>query len=168
MADLAEILTLEHLAIRHIRKESAHWGAFDQMYEFHRFLKECHIEVEEKIFFPVLKESSWKDSKEFFSQIDMIIADHKLINTLFQNLAKWNNDGNRQLYAERLPLYFKILEEHNDKEENLIFPRWAQVPPDAIRNTVKEALNVEESFGIDRYLSTVGMTKSGFSYTFRT
>lgn len=168
MADLAEILSFEHLAIRHIRKESVLWQEHTPLSEFHRYLRECHIEIEERIFFPVLKESTWDDSKEFLPRIEKIIADHKLINTLFENLEKWYNKGNLSLYRERFALYFRLLQEHNDREEALLFSRWQSLPENTLKDTVKEAKNVIESFGIQRYVELLGFTPSGFTYVFRT
>ncbi len=166
MADLAEILTLEHLAIRHIRKASTNWKGEVQLSEFHGYLKNCHIEIEEKIFFPVLKGHSGEDSKGFIRLVDQIIADHRLIDTLFLNLVKWSETGETKLYGERLPLYFRLLEEHNDKEEDLVFPRWRTVPSEDIKDTLKEAVNVIESYGLPRYMKTIGITKSGYRYAF--
>lgn len=167
MADLAELLSVEHIAIRHIRRSLENGDSVETFGEFHRYLKECHVEIEEKILFPILKAYVWTDSQEFVSKADRILADHKLIDTLHANLIKWYTSGDLETYHERLPLYFKLLLEHNEREEEIVFPRWDRLPADEIIGTVREAENIIESFGMKKYMEMVGLREPGYRYLFR-
>lgn len=167
MADLAEILLVEHLAIRHISKTFTNPKDLEPFVEFHTYLKECHIEIEEKLLFPLLEAHYWDDSGEFNAKANRILADHRLIDTLSRNIINWHSSGDLELVTDRYPLYFKLLHDHNKREEESVFPRWSDLPQDEIKDTVKEAKSIIESFGTGKYLEMTGLTEHGFYYLFR-
>ena len=167
MADLAEILMLEHFAIK-----DARWlvgGPFDsqRFSRFRSYLKNCHIEVEEKICFPILEGFTFTDSAVFNDRVERIKADHKLIDTLAQNLLKWSESGNSDLLKERTPLFYRLLTDHNATEETDLFPRWADIDKKTLKDTTKDALSVIESFGRGEYMESLGLNYSTFRYFFR-
>lgn|GEM_PF-1165915 len=167
MADLAEILILEHLAIK-----NANW-IVDKPYNpeaftrFRIYLKACHIEVEEKICFPILESYSFPDAKQFRERAERIKADHKLIDTLALNIIRWGESENAPLISERMPLFFRLLVEHNTSEETDLFPRWDSIDSLEMKSSVRDAMSIIESFGVKEYTTAVGINESAFSYIFR-
>lgn len=167
MADLAEVLQTEHLAIRHIKKAFEREVAIAEFQDFDRYLKDCHIEIEEKLLFPILKASDWEDSGEFNATADRIVKDHRLIGTLSDNLMRWYNEGDLHLFSERFQLYFRLLLDHNNSEEELIFPRWAFLPEESLEEAMIEARNIIESYGKTSYLELTGLSSKAYEYIFR-
>lgn len=167
MTDLAEILIMEHLAIRNSR-----W-VVDKPYDseaftrFHSYVRTCHIEVEEKICFPILESYSFPDAKQFRERAERIKADHKLIDTLALNIIRWGESGNVHLISERIPLFFRLLVDHNASEETDLFPRWNSIDSLEMKSSVGDARSIIESFGVKEYMTAVGINESAFSYLFR-
>lgn len=168
MADLAEILMVEHLAIKESKWLIDRPYSNDAFTNFHSYVKECHIEVEEKICFPILESYSFPDAKQFRERVERIKADHKLIDTLAVNIMKWHDSGNEKLVGERMPLFYKLLVEHNASEEIDLFPRWNKMDNREIGSSVRDALSIIESFGIKRYIDATCLDESVFRYFFRT
>ena len=164
MADIVEILMIEHLAIRHISR--CRKPGDTDFYEFNAYLKNCHIEIEEKIVFPLILSYARDNSGASFPKIEQIRADHKLIETLAVNLAKWKESGNTDLYEERLPLYFRLLVEHNRSEDEAVFPFWPEANNRDAKISASEALGIIETFGKDRYLGITGLSGKAIDYLF--
>ena len=99
--------------------------------------------------------------------MERIKADHKLIDTLAQNLLKWSESGNIDLLKERTPLFYRLLTDHNATEETDLFPRWADIDKKTLKDTTKDALSVIESFGRGEYMESLGLNYSTFRYFFR-
>lgn len=167
MAELSEILMIEHLAIRHISTGMSVENGEQKFSGFHHYLLECHIPIEEKILFPMLEAQPWEDSKSFNANARRIMADHKLIDTLSGNIVKWYDEGNFETLGSRFPMYFRLLLEHNGKEEETVFPRWGNLPREELESARKEAENIVLSFGKKAYLGVTGMTEHSFNYFFR-
>ena len=166
MADLAEVLMIEHLAIKQSKWLLEKQYDSDAFINFHSYVKECHIELEEKICFPVLESYPFADSKQFRERTERIKADHKLIDTLAVNIMKWHDSGNHDLVLERKPLFYKLLVDHNASEEVDIFPRWNQMDANELKSSMKDALSTIESFGIGKYIDATGINPSAFRYFF--
>lgn len=166
-ADAVELLIVEHLQCKAFRKLQDVSPDFERFREFHEFLLNVHIEVEEKIVFPALYEPLWDDSKEYRATINLVSADHKLLDKLAQNLVKWKEGGKEELYSERMPLYSRLLIEHNEKEESDIFSRWKKLDSSIYKSASKEINNVISSFGIENYRKAMDLTASAFNYLFR-
>ncbi len=164
MTDLAGILMLEHVAIRNISICTK--SGEPDFAEFHSYLRNCHIEIEEKLVFPLVLASASKGEKELVSRIEHIRADHKLIETLAGNLGKWKETGNKQLYGDRLPLYYRLLVDHNRNEDETVFPIWKEVDGNEARKAAKEALSIIESYGTGRYLEVIGIPRKAMDYLF--
>ncbi len=166
MSDLAEILMVEHVAIRHIRKAMENKPDCQFLESFHDYLKMCHIEVEEKIVFPLILNSPSQSDADFRDTANRIMADHKLIQTLFENLTKWEQSQDSVHFNSRYPLYFRLLQEHNDKEDAIVFPHWSSLDTGEIIRAKKEAASIIDTFGKKQYIEITGLTESSFTYLF--
>lgn len=166
MADLAEILQIEHLVIRHLRRTFEQEFDIEDFQNFTFYLRDCHIEIEERLLFPLLQAYDWEDSIEFNSISDRILKDHKLIGKLSDNLLKWHNNGDTVHFKEKMPLYFRLLLEHNNKEEEIIFPRWLVLPKEELERAKIEAKSTIESFGKLQYFKITGLTERSYEHFF--
>ena len=166
MTDLAEILIIDHLTIKHsgeIFKPDSEIGDF---VNFHSYLKECHMQMEEKILFPALKRGTWGDERWFFLKIEQLVEDHKLLDAMIQNIVKWHRTGELDLVKEHIQLYFKILVDHNNSEESYIFSRWKMMPEEEHSAAMMAAREVVRNFGFKRYLGVTGLSEGAFHYMF--
>ncbi len=167
MADLAEIMILEHLAVKRTGEMRTITSDFQLFLEFHRYLTECHVEIEEKILFPDVIEPQWEDSESFRKLVERTVSDHRLIEKLGSNLEKWHSSGNTELYETRMKSYFQVIEEHNGREEDGIFPRWSSLDSRITAGARRDAMDLIESFGRREYLLITGINENSFSYLFR-
>jgi hemerythrin superfamily protein len=62
LADLAEILMIEHLAIKKSKWIEEKTYENEAFVNFRSYVKECHIEVEEKVCFPIMEAYAFPDS----------------------------------------------------------------------------------------------------------
>lgn len=162
--DAVELLMIEHLQCKSVAELQMTHSDFEKFRNFHSFLKNVHIEVEEKVVFPDLVAPLWDDSKIFSENVRKIAADHKLLDTLARNMIKWNEDGKQELYLERLPLYFKLLVDHNGREESDLFIRWKDVDKGVYRDASKEIYNIIDNFGLEKYRVAMNLTESALTY----
>jgi Uncharacterized conserved protein len=162
--DAVELLMIEHMQCKSVRETQLDHPDFEKFQKFHTFLKNVHIEVEEKVVFPDLVEPLWDDSKSFSETVRRTASDHKLLDTLAKNMIKWNESEQQERYLERLPLYYKLLVEHNEKEESDLFVRWKNVDKRVYTEASREILNIIEDFGIEKYRMTMNLTESAFAY----
>ena len=168
MADLVEILMIEHLAMKRMKEKQVTGISNEEFSSFHGFLMNVHVEVEEKIVFPELIEPQWEDHKQYAEKIEKIKADHKLINTLATNLKKWYDGEDIKTYNDRIPLYFRLLVDHNTLEEREVFPRWKDLNNfDENGKLAKECMNIIETYGEDDYLKRIDLSEAAFRYLFR-
>jgi hemerythrin superfamily protein len=165
MASLVEILTVEHMSIRTMEVIRGSFD-YDSFVAFRSYLKECHIEIEEKICFPILETFQFPDAKAFSSKVERIKADHKLIDTLAVNIIRWTEDGKTEMLETRLPLFYKLLTEHNTKEENDLFPRWDLMDSEMLKSSSSDAMSIIDSFGRKEYMKIIGFNESSLSYFF--
>ena len=168
MADIVEILMIEHLAMKRMKEKQVTGISNEEFSSFHGFLMNVHVEVEEKIVFPELIEPQWEDHKQYAEKIEKIKADHKLINTLATNLKKWYDGEDIKTYNDRIPLYFRLLVDHNTLEEREVFPRWKDLNNfDENGKLAKECMNIIETYGEDDYLKKMDLSEGAFRYLFR-
>ncbi|MEM0155650.1 MAG: hemerythrin domain-containing protein [Thermoplasmataceae archaeon] len=158
---------IEHTAIR-----KAKWmleSPYDQekFSNFLDYLERCHIEIEEKVCFPVLETFPFADSADFSGRVRRIKADHKLLATLGNNITKWANSGNIELAEMRLPLFYRTLVDHNLSEDNELFPRWIDIGKEDLNSTMREALSIISTFSTEEYLKVTGLNEEMFRYIFR-
>lgn len=166
MTDLVEVLIIDHLTIKHTGELFNPDSELGDFINFHSYLKQCHMEIEEKILFPALKKGVWGDERWFFLKIEQLIKDHKLLDDLVQNIIEWHRTGQLDLVREHIPLYFKILVDHNNSEESYIFGRWKQMPEEERYTALREAREVVRNFGLKRYLGVTELSEGAFHYMF--
>lgn len=164
MVDLAELLMVEHTSIRLISKYSHEMRSLDNFIIFNDYLVNDHVEVEEKILFPLVVDYDWADRKEFESTVNRIKSDHRLIETLAGNLIKWKETGRDDLVVLRLPLFFKTLADHNASEDAQVFPRWASLDSEDKMSALKEALDIIESNSEALYSKVTGISNDMLNY----
>ncbi len=163
MSDLVELLMIEHSAIRHI----SNYFDFSNQYDlegFHEYLKNVHIEIEEKIVFPLLISTGNIDEKGFSATIDQFKVDHRSIEDLAESiLALWSK-GDNEKALEKSKLYFRLLKDHNNSEDSSIFQNWKYVDMKEMRAAMKEAGNLIDSFGRGLYIDLMALSPDSYSY----
>ncbi|MGC8661311.1 MAG: hemerythrin domain-containing protein [Nitrososphaeria archaeon] len=147
-----DLLLYEHSALRVLKSE---WENGYQRIEFKKindFVINHHARVEDLYVFPKIKASNPNDT-DLVKNIDRISADHKLIETLGNNIVKWINGNDEDMLKRRIPVYWKILSEHNMSEEKTIFYRLN----DSLES-IDGILESITSFGIDEYIKITGIS----------
>ncbi len=164
MADLAELLMFEHSSIRVVSREAKNDIAFDFFTGFNDYLVNDHVAVEEKILFPVIVDNDWADRQEFAKTVSRILADHKLIETLANNIIRWHESGNEDLYKRRMPDFFMILTDHNLSEEDQVFPRWKLVDETRRYGAIRDAIELIQSTDENNYFDKTGISAELIKY----
>ncbi len=159
--DTVELLMVEHSGIRIIAYNNTLEKSSSELIDFNKFLLNIHVNIEENVVFPLIKENNNSTSK----LIDSLVSDHKLIETLFNNLYKWKLSEN-PLFEKRLPLFYKTLTEHNSKEEDLVFPRWKNIKSDIKDTSMKTAHEIILSNDIENYVKETGISQKMMEYIF--
>ncbi|MDG6928224.1 MAG: hemerythrin domain-containing protein [Nitrososphaerota archaeon] len=152
--DPVDLLLYEHSALRVLKSE---WEGGYQRVDFktlNDFVVNHHARVEDIYVFPMIKASN-PDDLDLAKSVDRISADHKLIETLGSNIVKWINSNDIDMLKRRIPVYWKILSEHNMTEEKAVFYR--------LKGTLDSVNGIVESiksFGIDEYIKITGISSS--------
>lgn len=159
--DLAELLMFEHAVIR-VRSEHIEFEgpSFEDM---NRFVLKWHASIEDEVLFPILREH-FSSRSAIVSDIDRISADHKLIQTLGENLEKWKKEGNEELFNERISLYVRLIREHNDKEEESIFHLWKEISEATRKETMSRAIEAFKSGALEWYTGYTGISQRMLDY----
>ena len=95
------------------------------------------------------------------------MADHRLLETLATNIIKWKNEENSEILKNRVPMFFRLLQDHNNSEEDSLFTHWKNIESDVKKKTVTEVGNIIENFGLGAYSRVTGISRDFFSYVFR-
>ncbi len=157
--DVVEFLIIDHLAIRLLVKCSSLKVCVEEFASFHDFIVNCHAEIEDKIVFPTMKKFYQDKSMEYTKLIEWVGNDHQLIGTLGVNVIKYGEGGDIDSYKNRLDLYFKLLIEHNLREEKDIFPNWLlDIDEETRKRCSEEAKRVIEKYGIEKYTELTGLS----------
>ena len=164
--DVVEVLMTEHSAIRHISNNFTFDSESSDFQVFVEYLKKCHIEIEERVFVPVIKDVYDGKKMDLIRNVDRIMADHRLLETLASNIIKWKDEENFDILKPRVPLFFKLLQDHNTSEEDSLFTYWKDIQDNVKKNTMTEVGNIIESFGLGSYSMITGISKDFFSYVF--
>ena len=164
--DVVEVLMTEHSAIRHISNNFKFDSESSDFQVFVEYLKKCHIEIEERVFVPVMKDVYGGEKMDLIRNVDRIMADHRLLETLASNIIKWKDEENFDILKPRVPLFFKLLQDHNTSEEDSLFTYWKDIQDNVKKNTMTEVGNIIESFGLGSYSMITGISKDFFSYVF--
>ncbi|MEM3676288.1 MAG: hypothetical protein QXV22_04435 [Thermoplasmataceae archaeon] len=157
LTQIVDFLMVEHSLIRGIGKCIA-GEAGPEFSDFREYVKSCHIEIEEKLVFPVIIESLPESSLDVSVRVKQIQADHKLLLKLSENIDNWISQGNSRLLGERGPLYIRLLKEHNQNEDSFVFKLWPHADQDSNSKIKREAMAIIENFGLKRYLEITGIS----------
>lgn len=161
MSDLVELPMIEHSSIRHISRYIRTTNEED-LAGFHEYLTKVHIEIEEKIVFPLLAENA--DEKSVISTLNQLRVDHKSIDELANGIFKLWSGEDKAAAIDKNHLYFRLLRDHNDSEDTSIFPLWKSLEESEIKSAMKEANNVIEAFGRDLYVELMGLSTNAYVY----
>jgi hemerythrin superfamily protein len=166
MADLAEVLIIDNLTIKRFGETFNVKGEAGDFINFHNFLKNCHMQMEEKVLYPNLRKGNWTDERWLFRKMEQFEGDHKMIDSLGQDIIKWYGEGDMEMLRDHLPLYFKILKDHGNSEESYVFSRWKLLPEAERTDTMKDAMRIVNNFGRKRYAGLTDLSDSAISYIF--
>jgi hemerythrin superfamily protein len=147
--DSISVLLFEHSVIRILsRNPIEYW--YTKFNDFNDFVINCHARHEDEIVFPKLI-AAYED-EDFRKTVMRVSADHRLIATLGGNISNWLAKGDHELLRTRIPLYLKVLLEHNSSEEQLLFKRWKTGMGSSFRRIIQE-------FGVSRYMDITGASQ---------
>jgi hemerythrin superfamily protein len=149
--NIIEQLMVEHVALR-LRFHLATQSATESIYEVEDFVRNCHAKIEDEIVFPKLRDIP--EAKQNLSRLE---ADHRMIDTIGDQIKLRTAQGELEILRKRISLYMNTIESHNASEESLVFPYWKVSDSEEIEAT-RRARSVIESFGLDRYLSITGIS----------
>ena len=96
--------------------------------------------------------------EDLTENIKRISGDHKLLETLAQNLIKWKSQGREDLIDSRIELFFETLMEHNQKEETDVFSREEVYEYPESYEVNSEAWEIVTRYGVAKYESHVGVS----------
>ena len=125
-------------------------------------MRRCHARVEDEVVFPHLKEILTIPNREdFVKTISRLKADHKLIDTIGEQIRLRTDEGNDpETLRKRTLLYATTVESHNASEESLIFPHW-KLDGEA-KKTVDQTRDIVREFGLNRYYQITGISEKLF------
>lgn len=147
-----ELLMVEHAALRlHFR--FARDVNSDAIYEVEEFVRNCHARVEDEVIFPKLRESGNAKLEQVLSRLE---ADHKLIDTIGDQIKTRTAQGDVETLRKRISLYMSTVESHNSSEESLIFQYWKAGEE---QDAVSKARKIIEEFGLNRYFMITGISE---------
>lgn len=146
---------IEHQALRlhfrYIRETN-----FNSIYEIEEFVRKCHARIEEEIVFPKLNEVD-----QIKQNLSRLSADHKLIDTIGDQIKLRTAQGDLETLKKRVLLYVNTVESHNSSEESLIFQYW-KVGETTEKETVSGARKIIDEFGLNRYFTITGVSQKLF------
>ncbi|MHB2037282.1 MAG: hemerythrin domain-containing protein [Nitrososphaerales archaeon] len=146
-----ELLMVEHAALR-VHFRLAREVNSDSIYEIEEFVRNCHAKVEDEVIFPKLRESGNAKQEQVLSRLE---ADHKLIDTIGDQIKLRTAQGDVERLRKRILLYMSTVESHNSSEESLIFQYWKAGEQDA----TSKARKIIEEFGLNRYFAITGISE---------
>lgn len=149
--NIIEQLMVEHVALRlHFHFDAG--TNSNSVYELEEFVRNCHAKIEDEIVFPKLREIP--EAKQNLSRLE---ADHRLIDTIGDQIKLRTAQGELEILRKRISLYMNTVESHNSTEESLVFPYWRVTESEELE-TVSKARRIIEDFGLNRYLSITGIS----------
>lgn len=154
--NIIEQLMAEHSALRvHFR----YIGVNPELiYELEDFVRNCHAKIEDDVVFPVMKSLKANYIEKTISRLE---ADHKLIDTIGDQIKQRTVEGDLDVLRKRIQLYANTVLSHNASEESLLFSHW-NAGETVERHSVSSARKIIESFGFNRYYSTTGISDKFF------
>ena len=150
---------VEHVSLRLRFKLMREQQNFDLIYALEEFVRSCHAKVEDEVVFPLLKGTLLSQGKEHIvtGVLSRLEADHKLIETIGEQIKLRTIQGDAQILSKRISLYCSTVETHNTAEETQIFHYWS---PDNVqeKDATTDALKIIHLFGLNRYYEITGIS----------
>ena len=151
--NIIEQLMVEHSALRLHFRFARESSDSNSIYDLEEFVRKCHARIEDEIVFPKLQEQT--APKQSLSRLE---ADHKLINTIGDQIKLRTSTGELDTLKKRVALYMTTVESHNSGEESLVFPYW-NVSRTEEHELASKALRIIQEFGLNRYLELTGISQ---------
>ena len=106
--------------------------------------------------FPELRKSP--GAKDIERTISRLEADHKLIDTIGDQIKERTVQGDLEMLKKRVHLYASTVISHNASEESLIFEFW-NANETIESQVVSRARKIIDTFGVGRYFSVTGISE---------
>ncbi|MDA4131005.1 MAG: hemerythrin domain-containing protein [Thaumarchaeota archaeon] len=158
-----ELLMVEHASLRlHFQyaRKTANW---DSIYEIEDFVRNCHARSEDEVVFPQLqKEFVRSSNQETLKILSRLEADHKLIDTIGDQIKSRTVQGDTETLRKRILLYANTVESHNSSEEALIFQYWKNLDTtidESAQNSVSLFRQIIQDYGLNRYFQITGISE---------
>lgn len=157
MRNIIEMLKVEHLAIKKYINNITPQNRYDTFIGIKDFIFNVHAMIEDMVFFPRMM-AYLRMPEDLTETIRRISSDHKLLETLSENLLKWKSEGREELIDSRLDLFFETLVEHCEREEMDVFGREEVFEYPESYEVNSEAWEIVRRYGVARYESYVGVS----------
>ncbi len=157
MRNIIEMLKVEHLAIKKYISNLTPENRYETFLGLKDFVFNVHAMTEDMVFFPRML-AYLRMPEDLTENIKRISSDHKLLETLAQNLVKWKSQGREDLIDSRIELFFETLMEHNQKEETDVFSREEVYEYPESYEVNSEAWEIVKRYGVAKYESYVGVS----------
>lgn len=132
----------------------------ESIYELEDFVRNCHAKIEDEVVFPEMRKSP--ESKYIEEIVSRLEADHKLIDTIGDQIKQRTVEGDLDILRKRIQLYANTVLSHNSNEETLLFDHW-KVSQNVESHAVFSARKIIENFGSNRYFSITGISEKFLS-----
>jgi hemerythrin superfamily protein len=156
--NIIEQLMMEHAALRlHFR--FARESNSEAIYEIEEFVRKCHAKIEDEVVFPSLMNHLTSTGDDKLRDVLLRLeADHKLIDTIGDQIKIRTAQGDVDTLRKRILLYMNTIESHNSSEESLIFQHWSAKDAEE-HDAVSNARKIIEEFGLNRYFAITGISE---------
>ena len=158
---------VEHVSLRLRFTLMREHQNFDSIYGIEEFVRSCHARVEDEIVFPVIRELLVSEGKQELvkSILSRLEADHKMIDTIGDQIKLRTIQGDTPTLSKRISLYCTTVETHNTTEELQLFPHW-NTNTEQDRKLPIKALEIIRQFGLNRYYELTGISEQLLRQTF--
>jgi hemerythrin superfamily protein len=150
---------VEHAALRLRFRSMKETQNFNSIYSIEEFVRSCHAKVEDEVVFPALRDILEGQGKQQIigDVLKRLEADHKLIDSIGDQVRLRTIEGDSQLLAKRILLYCSTVETHNTAEETQLFSYWKE-----LENVKERTMNIIKSYGMNRYYEMTGISEELF------
>ncbi len=149
----------EHASLRLHFQYARKTGNWDSIYEVESFVRNCHARIEDELVFPKLGKFLETQNSETLKVLSRLEADHKLIDTIGDQIKLRTTQGDTETLRKRILLYANTVESHNSSEESLIFQYWKNLPKDQQQDTIPNMRKILEEYGSNRYFQITGISE---------
>src|SRR5208283_5853776 len=149
----------EHASLRLHFQYARKTGNWDSIYEVESFVRDCHARIEDELIFPKLEEFLGAQRGESAKVLSRLEADHKMIDTIGDQIKLRTTQGDTETLRKRMLLYANTVESHNSSEESLIFQYWKNLTKDQQQDPIPKMRKIIEEYGVNRYFQITGISQ---------